>query len=84
MSIESSVVSAHTAYIAVDEDQDKPIESVIEVWDLSATMKDGDMVDGDMVDGDMAGGWVPVLTKSAIRSVNSRKKRWCSLSWGSV
>ena len=38
MSIESSVVSAHTAYIAVDEDQDKPIEGAIQVWDLSATM----------------------------------------------
>ena len=38
MSIESSVVSAHTAYIAVDEDQDKPIEGAIQTWDLSATM----------------------------------------------
>ena len=38
VSIESSVVSAHTAYIAVDEDQDKPIEGAIQMWDLSATM----------------------------------------------
>jgi hypothetical protein len=38
VSIESSVVSAHTAYIAVDEDQDKPIESAIQTWDLSATL----------------------------------------------
>ena len=38
VSIESSVVSAHTAYIAVDEDQDKPIEGAIQTWDLSATM----------------------------------------------
>jgi hypothetical protein len=37
VSIESSVVSAHTAYIAVDEDQDKPIEGAIQTWDLSAT-----------------------------------------------
>ena len=36
VSIESSVVSAHTAYIAVDEDQDKPIEGAIQTWDLSA------------------------------------------------
>ena len=39
VSIESSVVSAHTAYIAVDEDQDKPIEGAIQTWDLSATME---------------------------------------------
>ena len=38
VSIESSVVSAHTAYIAVDEDQDKPIEGAIQTWDLSAMM----------------------------------------------
>ena len=38
MSIESSVVSAHTPYIAVDEDYDKPIEGAIQTWDLSATM----------------------------------------------
>ena len=38
VSIESSVVSAHTAYIAVDEDQDKPIDGAIQTWDLSATM----------------------------------------------
>ena len=38
VSIESSVVSAHTAYIAVDEEQDKPIEGAIQTWDLSATM----------------------------------------------
>ena len=38
VSIESSVVSAHTAYIAVDEDQDKPIEGAIQTWDLSAVM----------------------------------------------
>ena len=41
VSVESSVVSAHTAYIAVDEDQDKPIEGAIQTWDLSATMGAG-------------------------------------------
>ena len=41
MSIEFSVVSAHTAYIAVDEDQDKPIEGAIQTWDLSATSEGG-------------------------------------------
>ena len=38
VSIESSVVSAHTAYIAVDEEQDKPIEGAIQTWDLTATL----------------------------------------------
>ena len=38
MSVESSVVSSHTAYIAVDEEQDNPIEGAIQTWDLSATM----------------------------------------------
>ena len=37
LSVESSVVSSHTAYIAVDEDQDKPIEGAIKTWDLTAT-----------------------------------------------
>ena len=36
VSIESSVISAHTAYIAVDKDQDKPIEGAIQTWDLTA------------------------------------------------
>ena len=38
LSVESSVVSSHTAYIAVDEDQDKPIEGAIKMWDLTAGM----------------------------------------------
>ena len=38
LSIESSVVSAHTAYIAVDEEQDKPIEGAIKTWDVTAMM----------------------------------------------
>ena len=38
MSTESSVVSAHTAYIAVDEEYAMPIEGVIQMWDLNAIM----------------------------------------------
>ena len=37
LSIESSVVSCHTSYVAVDEDQDKPIEGAIKTYDLTAT-----------------------------------------------
>ena len=36
LSVESSVVSSHTAYVAVDEDQDKPIEGAMKVWDIVA------------------------------------------------
>ena len=38
LSIDSSVVSAHTAYVAVDEDQDKPIEGAIQIWDVTTMM----------------------------------------------
>ena len=37
LSIESNVVSAHTAYIAIDENQQKPIEGALQTWDLSAS-----------------------------------------------
>lgn len=36
LSVESSVLSSHTAYIAVDEEQDKPIEGAVKTWDLTA------------------------------------------------
>ena len=38
LSIESSVISSYTSYIAVDEDQDSPIEGAVKVWDVVATM----------------------------------------------
>ena len=66
VSIESSVVSAHTAYIAVDEDQDKPIEGAIQMWDLSATMVASE------------GGWGYgglLLTNSAISGVKYKKNK---------
>ena len=37
MSIESSVVSCYTAYVAVDEEQDKPIEGAMKIYDLTAS-----------------------------------------------
>ena len=43
LSIDSSVVSAHTAYVAVDEDQDKPIEGAIQTWDVTAMMAQQEM-----------------------------------------
>ena len=38
LNIESGVVSSHTAYIALDEGQDKLIEGAIKTWDVVATM----------------------------------------------
>ena len=38
LSVESSVVTAHTAYIAIDEEQQKPIEGALKTWDLSASL----------------------------------------------
>ena len=43
LSIDSSVVSAHTAYVAVDEDQDKPIEGAIQIWDVTTMMAQQEM-----------------------------------------
>ena len=43
LSVDSSVVSAHTAYVAVDEDQDKPIEGAIQTWDVTAMMAQQEM-----------------------------------------
>ena len=38
LSIESGVVSSHTAYIALDEEQGKLIEGAVKTWDIVATM----------------------------------------------
>ena len=38
LSIESGVVSSHTAYIALDEEQGKLIEGAVTTWDIVATM----------------------------------------------
>ena len=36
MSKDSGVVSSYTAYVAVDEEQDKPIAGALKTWDLTA------------------------------------------------
>ena len=38
LSIESGVVSSYTAYIALDEGQDKLIEGAVKTWDIVTTM----------------------------------------------
>ena len=37
LSMDSGVISTHTAYVAVDEVQGKPIEGAMKTWDLTAT-----------------------------------------------
>ena len=56
LSIDSSVVSAHTAYVAVDEDQDKPIEGAIQTWDVTAMMAQREMSHGFRFGGGGRGG----------------------------
>ena len=34
LSIETSVISSHTAFIAIDEDNSKPIEGALKTWDV--------------------------------------------------
>jgi hypothetical protein len=36
LSVESSVVSSHTAFIAVDEENSKPVEGALHTWDMQA------------------------------------------------
>ena len=43
LSIESSVVSSHTAFVAIDEN-DKPIQGAMKMWDLTATVIQPQMV----------------------------------------
>ena len=40
LSIESNVISEHTAFVAYDEDQSRTIEGAIQVWDLAASMSE--------------------------------------------
>ena len=38
LSIESSVISSHTAFIAVDEENSEPITGAVKVWDIQARL----------------------------------------------
>ena len=42
MSKDSGVVSSYTAYVAVDEEQDKPIAGALKTWDLTAVSSSSD------------------------------------------
>ena len=62
LSIESSVISSHTAYIAVDEEQDKPIEGAVKVWDILAPTPGGGLF------GYMGGGFTGGLQMGGLGS----------------
>ena len=44
MSKDSGVVSSYTAYVAVDEEQDKPIAEALKTWDLTAVSSSSDYI----------------------------------------
>ena len=44
MSKDSGVVSSYTAYVAVDEEQDKPIAGALKTWDLTAVSSSSDYI----------------------------------------
>ena len=46
LSIESGVISSHTAYIALDEEHNQLVEGVIKTWDVVATMANNNKSSG--------------------------------------
>ena len=44
LSVDSGVISTHTAFIAIDEAHGKPIEGAMKTWDLTATETRGTLV----------------------------------------
>ena len=65
LSIEASVVSAHTAYIAVDEEQEKPIEGAIKTWDVTAAMVQQESYSFPMAHHSLAFGFAPIQAAPA-------------------
>ena len=61
LSIESSVVSSHTAFVAIDEENSEPIPGAMKTWDIQALRFSG------ALGGGRAGG-PPMFMKSAPRS----------------
>ena len=38
LSVESSVISSHTAFIAIDEENSKPVEGALQTWDIKSNL----------------------------------------------
>ena len=47
LSIESSVISSHTAFIAVDEENSEPVTGAMKTWDIQATKEGYDSFESD-------------------------------------
>ena len=41
LSVESSIISSHTAFIAVDEESSEPVSGAIRMWDIQAQISEG-------------------------------------------
>lgn len=67
LSIEASVVSTHTAYVAVDEEQDKPIAGAIKTWDITAAMAEQEGRHGWRFGGRGGGGGGMVMSFASAR-----------------
>ena len=85
LSTEASVVSEHTAFVAVDEEQDKPIEGAIKTWDITAAMaeQEGSHFFGMMCSG-APGGAVRGMLKMKKKGAPMLKKRRLNFSRGSA
>ena len=75
LSTEASVVSVHTAFVAVDEEQDKPIEGAIKTWDITAAMAEQE---GSHFFGMMGGG----APRGAARGKMKMKKGHVEMALG--
>ena len=90
LSIESSVVCEHTAFVAYDVDQSQAIEGAIQVWDLTAAMAEQQQVamQGYFGGGRSRGGFrdlrsspryrLITLGKSASAMPQSKRYKGCS------
>ena len=46
VSVESSVISRHTAFIAVDEDSSSPVQGALQTWDIESNLMQQDCLSG--------------------------------------
>ena len=46
VSVESSVISRHTAFIAVDEDSSSPVQGALQTWDIKSNLMQQDCLSG--------------------------------------
>ena len=84
LSIEASVVSTHTAYIAVDEEQDKPIAGAIKTWDITAAMAEQEGRRGWRFGGRGGGGGGMMKNVAAARPRGKANRMGATMEMGLV